>query len=142
MFVLSCLYYHVCIIMNVLYSPKCLTGLCAKVHKKNFMKLIKTGTFPVKWNQLKFKSAQPNFTFIISSLKAHKGWKRNTRVFSLIFQEIWYLIRFHQQSFQALKPENQITRDFYSQLWYSPQVAWHKSVLLGLWVVWGAHHIT
>ena len=55
----SCLYYHECI----LYSPKCLTGLCAKVHQKNFMKLIKPGTFPVKWNQLKSKSAQSNFYF-------------------------------------------------------------------------------
>ena len=56
----SCLYYyHEC----TLYSPKCLTGLCAKVHQKNFMKLIKPGTFPVKWNQLKSKSAQSKFYF-------------------------------------------------------------------------------
>ena len=89
----SCLYYHEC----MLYSPKCLTGLCAKVHQKNFMKLIKPGTFPlneINWNP---KVHNQIFTFIISSLKASKGSKRNTWVFSLIFQEIWYLIRFHQQ---------------------------------------------
>jgi hypothetical protein len=80
-----------------------------KVHKK----LIKTGTFPVKWNQSKFKSAHQILLLLFSSLKAHKGWKINTRVFSLIFQEIWYFIRFHQQSFQALNAwEPNYQRDF------------------------------
>ena len=53
MFVLSWMYF---------YTLQ-MSGLCAKVHQKNFMKLIKPGTFPVKWNQLKSKSAQLNFYF-------------------------------------------------------------------------------
>ena len=111
---------------------KCLLACVPKYTSKNFKKLIKRETSPVKWNQSKFKSAQLFYFYYFSPLKAHKGWKMNMSGFPLISQEIWYFIRFHQQSSQALNAwEPNYQRDFPLNFYIPHQGARHKSVLRG-----------
>ena len=68
-------YYDIIFVLSWMYfdTLQMSTGLCAKVHKKNFKKLIIRETSPVEWNQSKFKSAQLFYFYYFSPLKAHKG---------------------------------------------------------------------
>ena len=131
--------------MNVLswmyfILSKCLLACVPKYTSKNFKKLIKRETSPVKWNQSKFKSAQLFYFYYFLLSKPIRA-------------ERWIWVDFHSfpkksdissdfisNPLRPWMPENQITREtFLSTLIFptrEPDTSQYSEVL---WIVWSAH---
>ena len=120
---------HECI-----YTFQCPLACVPKYTRKTLIpKLIKRETSPE--NEIKPNSKVHNYFYFYSFLLS-----KPTRA------ERWIWVDFHSfpkksdissdfisNPLRPWMPENQITRETSSQLWYSPEESRHKSVLRGAW---------